>query len=64
MTLNRTAKTGKSLSTKARRHKLPPGECKFCDHERADNNEFHPSHDASLYCESGKHSHCTCDVCF
>jgi hypothetical protein len=49
---------------KRRRHKLALGECKFCDHERAQGNDFHPSHDASLRCESGKHNHCTCDVCF
>jgi len=23
-----------------------------------------PSHDASSMCESGKHEHCTCDLCF
>lgn len=23
-----------------------------------------PPHDASSRCESGKHSHCTCDTCF
>ena len=44
-----------------RRHKLPVGECASCDRETSD---FHPSHDASDRCESGKHSHCTCDTCF
>ena len=44
-----------------RRHKLPPGECKYCDGEKG---SFHPSHDASSGCESGKHNHCTCDSCF
>jgi hypothetical protein len=44
-----------------RRHKLPPGECPSCDREKGD---FHPSHDASESCESGKHNHCTCDTCF
>lgn len=47
-----------------RRHKLPPGECKACDREREAGSSFHPSHDASEYCKSGKHSHCTCDTCF
>ena len=45
----------------ARRHKLPKGECQSCDRETSD---FHPSHDASERCESGKHNHCTCDTCF
>lgn len=48
----------------SRRHKADPGECKFCDEERAKNSDFHPPHDASDRCESGKHNHCTCDTCF
>lgn len=44
-----------------RRHKMPAGECPSCDGETSD---FHPSHDASSRCESGKRSHCSCDVCF
>jgi hypothetical protein len=44
-----------------RRHKLPAGECKSCDREKG---SFHPPHDASDRCESGKHSHCSCDTCF
>jgi hypothetical protein len=44
-----------------RRHKLPTGECAFCDGEKGD---FHPPHDASPHCESGKRSHCSCDTCF
>lgn len=51
-----------ALRKGARRHKLEPGECAYCDRER--NNSFHPSHDASDRCESGKHAHCTCDTCF
>lgn len=47
-----------------RRHKLPEGECKYCDAERAAGTSFHPSHDAMDHCESGKHPHCTCDRCF
>jgi hypothetical protein len=47
-----------------RRHKALPGECVYCDRERADNCAFHPSHDASPRCESGKRAHCSCDTCF
>lgn len=47
-----------------KRHKAPPGECTTCDRERAQGNDFHPSHDASDRCESGKHAHCSCDTCF
>ena len=44
-----------------RRHKLPPGECKYCDGEKG---TFHPPHDAADRCESGKRTHCSCDTCF
>ena len=44
-----------------RRHKLPPGECNYCDGEKG---TFHPPHDASERCESGMHAHCSCDTCF
>lgn len=46
------------------RHKAEPGECAYCDRERAAGNDFHPSHDASPRCESGQRSHCSCDACF
>ena len=52
------------VKRKHRRHKLPPGECKTCDRERWLSNEFHPSHDATERCKSGKHNHCSCDTCF
>ena len=45
-----------------RRHWLIPGECAYCDAHRQD--PMMPFHDASARCESGKHSHCSCDVCF
>lgn len=45
-----------------RRCLLPAGECAYCDAHRP--NEMMPPHDASPRCESGKHSHCTCDTCF
>lgn len=48
----------------SRRHKLEPGECAYCDRERAADTDFHPSHDASERCQSGKHAHCSCDTCF
>ena len=35
--------------------------CPFCEKFKG---QMHPSHDASDRCESGKHDHCTCDVCF
>lgn len=54
---------GKPMKTR-RRQKAPEGQCKSCDEERARGNKFHPSHDPSPNCESGKHPHCTCDVCF
>lgn len=48
----------------SRRHKAPEGECATCDREREACNSFHPPHDASPNCESGKHNHCSCDMCF
>ena len=50
-----------TCSPRRRRHKLSPGKCAICDRET---NDFHPSHDPSSRCESGKRNHCTCDVCF
>lgn len=47
-----------------RRHKAPEGECEYCDREREQKVEFHPPHDASDGCQSGKRQHCTCDTCF
>lgn len=47
-----------------RRHKVPAGACVTCDQERARGSDFHPSHDASPRCESGKRAHCSCDLCF
>lgn len=38
--------------------------CNYCDSERAAGETFFPHHYASDRCESGKHSHCTCDTCF
>jgi hypothetical protein len=61
--LNRAAKR-QEIMRLSKRHKAPEGECTYCDRERAENNNYHPSHDASERCESGKHSHCSCDTCF
>lgn len=47
-----------------RRHKAPEGECSACDRYRERGESFHPDHDAGSNCESGKHSHCSCDWCF
>ena len=36
--------------------------CQYCsDHI---NDDMMPPHIASDKCESGKHNHCTCDICF
>ena len=42
----------------------PEGECSYCDRARAEGDKMMPSHTASSMCESGKHSHCTCDRCY
>lgn len=47
-----------------RRNMADPGECAYCDEERAAGNSFFPPHDPSPNCRSGKHKHCTCDICF
>ena len=47
-----------------RKHKAPEGECEYCDEERSQGSDFHPPHDASPNCESGKRAHCSCDTCF
>lgn len=39
-------------------------ECNLCDEMRRKGDTFHPSHDASKNCESGKRKHCSCDICF
>lgn len=50
-----------SCRPKKRRHKLQAGKCRACD---AEVGEFHPSHDPSPRCESGRRNHCSCDICF
>jgi len=45
-------------------NKAPPGECAYCDRERASGNSFHPPHEASRNCCSGRRNHCSCDTCF
>ena len=39
------------------------GSCSTCD-EIKTSGGFGPRHEASPNCQSGKHSHCTCDTCF
>lgn len=52
------------LRVGSRRHKIEPGQCEYCDREREADCDFHPSHDASDRCQSGKRPHCSCDSCF
>ncbi len=53
----------RTATTFRRRRLSTVGECAYCDAER-NGSGFHPHHDASDRCESGKHNHCTCDTCF
>ena len=46
-----------------RRYKAPVGECETCD-KNGDAISNTPFHDASARCESGKHNHCTCELCY
>lgn len=48
----------------SQRHQAPPGECAYCDRMRAERTTFHPPHDASSNCQSGRRNHCSCDTCF
>lgn len=60
--------TATSNPVVGRRQFGEPGECAYCEKERAKQKDgaipFFPPHDASSGCESGKHNHCTCDTCF
>lgn len=47
-----------------RLHQVDDGACAYCDREKAAANTFHPPHDASENCQSGKRKHCSCDTCF
>jgi hypothetical protein len=38
--------------------------CRTCDSERAAGDTCFPDHFACGRCESGKHTHCSCDRCF
>lgn len=59
-----TREDGSSHTPLVRVHKAPVGVCKTCDEMRKEKSDFHPPHDASPRCESGKHNHCSCDTCF
>lgn len=37
-------------------------DCRTC--AKLKDGELAPPHDASERCESGKHTHCSCDQCF
>lgn len=52
------------IPLRTRRHKAAEGVCSYCDAERKANSNFHPPHDASERCQSGKHAHCSCGTCF
>ena len=39
-------------------------DCTFCQKLIAEGTSFAPPHDPSYGCESGKHTHCSCDTCF
>jgi hypothetical protein len=43
---------------------MPKGECTYCDLEYQKPTWLFPPHTASPRCQSGGHSHCTCDTCF
>jgi hypothetical protein len=45
-----------------RRVSRKPG-CPTCDTD-PDGKAMMPPHEASSKCESGKHTHCSCDTCF
>ena len=36
----------------------------YYDNPSFPNQVFSPRHEANNNCESGKHNHCTCDICF
>jgi hypothetical protein len=59
---DRMHQQGRRIS--ARRHQVDDGDCVYCDREKAAANTFHPPHDASENCQSGKRPHCSCDTCF
>ncbi len=48
----------------AEKCRAPKGECRTCDESRDKKERHFPSHYASDHCESGKHAHCTCDICW
>jgi hypothetical protein len=54
---------GNKLDEPPRRYILPwAAGCVTCAQHMS--GEMMPPHDPSPRCESGKRSHCTCDVCF
>lgn len=58
----RVARVVTEASAPLNRYEYVPG-CHDCDRRMA-NGGFGPAHLASPRCESGRHEHCSCDVCF
>lgn len=54
----------KPIDAQPRRHCAAAGTCAICDAACAKDVTFHPPHDPSPRCESGKRAHCSCDICF
>lgn len=50
-----------ALSQKRQRLRL---NCPACQKYAQEGETFHPPHDPSPMCESGKRPHCTCERCF
>lgn len=38
--------------------------CAYCQKMAERQEKYFPKHDASDKCESGRHTHCTCEVCW
>jgi hypothetical protein len=55
---------GNAMTPNIDHGKAPEGECVYCDKERAAGNRYHPRHNASERCQSGKRPHCSCDTCY
>lgn len=45
-------------------HKPAHPDCAECLKYAEEKISFHPRHEPSRYCESGKRPHCTCPICW
>jgi hypothetical protein len=52
----------RAAKSKPRCYVMTRGGCPTCD--KYIPGDIMPPHDASCRCESGKHKHCSCDICF